>query len=143
LNWSEPSKANYIKHAVRESKIHSELKHPNIVRLYDTVEIDNNSFATILEYCEGPDLYFYLKKNKVFLFHSLFLKIINLMVNSIEILQEKEAKMFVRQILSALKYMNSQKTRIIHYDLKPQNIIFHKGELKISDFGLSKIFEDG
>lgn len=50
---------------MRESKIHSELKHPNIVQLYDTVEIDNNSFATILEFCEGPDLYFYLKKNKV------------------------------------------------------------------------------
>jgi len=123
LNWSEQAKANYIKHAVRESKIHSELKHPNIVQLYDTVEIDNNSFATILEYCEGPDLYYYLKKNKV--------------------LPEKEAKLLIKQILHALKYMNSQKTRIIHYDLKPQNIIFHKGELKISDFGLSKIFEDG
>ncbi|EAS04078.4 Serine/Threonine kinase (macronuclear) [Tetrahymena thermophila SB210] len=123
LNWSEPSKANYIKHAVRESKIHSELKHANIVQLYDTVEIDNNSFATILEYCEGPDLYFYLKKHKV--------------------LPEKEAKILIRQILCALRYMNSLKTRIIHYDLKPQNIIFHKGELKISDFGLSKIFDDG
>ena len=123
MNWSEQAKANYIKHAVRESKIHSELKHPNIVQLYDTVEIDNNSFATILEYCEGPDLYYYLKKNKV--------------------LPEKEAKLLIKQILHALKYMNSQKTRIIHYDLKPQNIIFHKGELKISDFGLSKIFEEG
>ena len=84
---------------MRESKIHSELKHPNIVQLYDTVEIDNNSFATILEYCEGPDLYYYLKKNKV--------------------LPEKEAKLLIKQILHALKYMNSQKTRIIHYDLKP------------------------
>lgn len=49
-------KQNYIKHAIRESKIHSELQHPNIVKLYDTVEIDNNSFCTVLEYCEGPDL---------------------------------------------------------------------------------------
>ncbi|EGR30092.1 protein kinase domain protein [Ichthyophthirius multifiliis] len=122
LNWSERSKANYIKHAVRESKIHSELKHPNIVQLYDTVEIDENSFATVLEFCEGPDLYFYLKKYRV--------------------IAEKEAKLLIKQILNALKYMSSQKMRIIHYDLKPQNIIFHKGELKITDFGLCKIIED-
>jgi tousled-like kinase len=44
--------------------------------------------------------------------------------------------------MSGLKYMDSQKTKIIHYDLKPQNIIFHKGELKISDFGLCKIIEN-
>ena len=42
--------------------MHKELNHPNIVRLYDTIEIDNNSFGTILEYCEGPDLSYYMKK---------------------------------------------------------------------------------
>ena len=40
------------------------LSHPNIVRSYDTVEIDSNSFCTVLEYCEGPDLSHYLKKHK-------------------------------------------------------------------------------
>ena len=28
---------------------------------------------------------------------------------------------------SGLKYLNEQKQRIIHYDLKPGNILFHKG----------------
>lgn len=28
--------------------------------------------------------------------------------------------------------------KIIHYDLKPQNIMFHNGKMKILDFGLSK-----
>jgi tousled-like kinase len=37
-----------------------------------------------------------------------------------------------------LKYLNEAKVKIIHYDLKPQNIIFHKGMVKISDFGLCK-----
>ncbi|MFO0117659.1 MAG: protein kinase domain-containing protein [bacterium] len=27
----------------------------------------------------------------------------------------------------------------MHYDLKPQNIIFHNGEVKITDFGLCKV----
>ena len=33
-------------------------------------------------------------------------------------------------------------SQIIHYDLKPQNILFHKGEIKISDFGLCKVLEN-
>lgn len=32
--------------------------HPNIVRLYDSVEIDMNTFCTILEFCDGWDLSF-------------------------------------------------------------------------------------
>jgi serine/threonine protein kinase len=34
--------------------------------------------------------------------------------------------------------MYQQKNRIIHYDLKPANIIFHNGTVKIIDFGLCK-----
>jgi tousled-like kinase len=62
-NWSEHIKDNYIKHATRENEIHKELIHRRIVRQFDTVEIDHNSFATIQELCSGPDLYYYLKQN--------------------------------------------------------------------------------
>eukprot|EP00347_Sterkiella_histriomuscorum_P024033 403332537 len=34
------------------------------------------------------------------------------------------------------------KQKIIHYDLKPQNIVFHNGEVKITDFGLCKSLEE-
>lgn len=120
-NWSEKAKENYVKHATRETEVHKELNHPNIVRLYDTIDIDENSFATVLEYCEGPDLSFYLKQHKT--------------------IPEKEAKVIIRQILAGLKYLNDHKTKIIHYDLKPQNVLFHKGEIKISDFGLCKVVD--
>ena len=50
-NWNENTKNNYIKHALRENKIHRSLQHPNIVKLYDTIEIDKDSFCTVLEYC--------------------------------------------------------------------------------------------
>lgn len=107
---------------MREYRTHAELNHPNIIKLYTTVDIDNNSFGTVLEYCDGPDLSFFLKKNKF--------------------LVEKEAKILMRQILSGLRYMHNFKTKVIHYDLKPQNIFFHMGELKIGDFGLCKVMED-
>lgn len=53
-------------------------------------------------------------------------------------MSEDKAKNIMLQILKALEYLNSVTPRIIHYDLKPQNIMFEKGEVKILDFGLSK-----
>ena len=52
---------------------------------------------------------------------------------------EKDAKIILKYILNGLKYLHEHKLKIIHYDLKPQNIIFNKGEIKIADFGLCKI----
>jgi tousled-like kinase len=40
------------------------LDHPRVVKLYDVFEIDANSFCTVLEYCDGHDLDFYLKQVK-------------------------------------------------------------------------------
>ena len=31
---------------------------------------------------------------------------------------------------------------MIHYDIKPQNILFKDGRIKITDFGLSKIVNE-
>lgn len=124
--WKDDKKANYIKHALREYNIHKTLDHPRIVRLYDVFEIDNNSFCTVLEYCEGNDLDFYLKQNKS--------------------IPEKEARSIISQTVSALKYLNEIKPPVIHYDLKPGNILLGSGsvsgEIKITDFGLSKIMDE-
>ena len=62
--WNETIKESYIKHALRENEIHKDLNNRRVVKQYDTVEIDHNSFCTVLELCSGPDLYFYLKQNK-------------------------------------------------------------------------------
>lgn len=51
------------------------------------------------EYCEGNDLDFFLKQNKV--------------------IPEREAKSIICQVISALKYLNERKPPVIHYDLKP------------------------
>ena len=120
-NWKEEVKDNYIKHTIRENQIHKEINHSKIVKHFDTIEIDNNSFCTILEYCSGPDLAAYLQRNRY--------------------IQEKEARIIITQILEGLEYLNKLPNKIIHYDLKPENIIFNNMEVKISDFGLAKIVE--
>lgn len=60
-------------------------------------------FCTVLEYCEGNDLDFYLKQHKL--------------------MSEKEARSIVMQIVNALRYLNEIKPPIIHYDLKPGTLI--------------------
>ncbi|CAN8066507.1 unnamed protein product [Agarophyton chilense] len=122
-NWKEEKKRSFIRHAMREYDIHKSLKHPRVVQLIDIFEIDENTFCTVLEYCEGSDLDSHLRAHKT--------------------LPEKEARSIVAQVCSGLLYLAEQDRRIIHYDLKPGNILLHKGEVQITDFGLSKIMTEG
>ncbi|MEQ2199731.1 hypothetical protein XENOCAPTIV_009799, partial [Xenoophorus captivus] len=60
-------------------------------------------FCTVLEYCEGNDLDFYLKQHKL--------------------MSEKEGRSIIMQIVNALKYLNEIRPPIIHYDLKPGVVV--------------------
>lgn len=122
-NWAEDKKRNFIKHAMREYHIHKELRHPRVVRMLDIFEIDDNSFGTVLEYCDGCDLDAYLRERKT--------------------LCEREARAIIGQVFSGLLYLSQPGLRIIHYDLKPANILLCKGKVQITDFGLSKVMGDG
>lgn len=121
-NWSEVKKRTFIRHSMREYEIHKSLRHPRVVQLIDIFEIDENTFCTVLEYCDGSDLDSYLRSQQT--------------------LTEREARSIISQVVSGLKYLSEQRKRIIHYDLKPGNILLHKGEVRIADFGLSKIMNE-
>ncbi|XAR60228.1 Non-specific serine/threonine protein kinase [Bertholletia excelsa] len=121
--WSEDKKQSYIRHAIREYNIHKTLVHHHIVRLWDIFEIDQNTFCTVLEYCSGKDLDAVLKATPI--------------------LPEREARIVIVQIFQGLVYLNKRTQKIIHYDLKPGNVLFDEfGVAKVTDFGLSKIVED-
>lgn len=118
--WNSTVRSNYMRHTDRENRAFQSLSHANIVKYFDTIAIDDMSYGTILEYCECQDLDYLLKKNGS--------------------LPEKDAKVIIKQLLSAVKYLNEQDPKIIHYDLKPQNILFTKNRMvKITDFGLCKL----
>jgi tousled-like kinase len=125
--WPDAKKDNYTKHVSREYEIHRSVRHPRIVSLFDVFEIDNNSFATVLELCEGTDLDTILKVKRR--------------------LPERDARAILLQILSGMNYLSrpseaSGRQGIIHYDLKPGNVLFDQyGDAKITDFGLSKIVD--
>ncbi|GAX13233.1 tousled-like kinase [Fistulifera solaris] len=123
--WSDSKKENYTKHVSREYEIHRNVRHPRIVSLYDVFEIDSNSFATVLECCSGTDLDILLKDKRR--------------------IPERDARAILLQILSGMNYLShpsAERQGIIHYDLKPGNILFDEnGDAKITDFGLSKIVD--
>jgi tousled-like kinase len=125
--WPDSKKENYTKHVSREYEIHRNVRHSRIVSLFDVFEIDNNSFATVLECCKGTDLDTLLKRKKR--------------------LPERQARSILLQILTGMQYLSQpsasgSRQGIIHYDLKPGNILFDEfGDAKITDFGLSKIVD--
>ncbi|KRX00223.1 Protein kinase-like domain [Pseudocohnilembus persalinus] len=56
-------------------------------------------------------------------------------------LAETEAILFFKHILEGFKTLNAK--NIIHRDIKPENILLDNGRAKISDFGFSRVLENG
>ena len=99
-----------------EIKVLKQCNNDNIIKLYDIKKTANN-FYLIMEYCNEGDLLQYLKdKNQ---------------------LPEDEATDFLLQILNGFKTL--EKNKIMHRDLKLANILKHDGQIKIADFGFSKL----
>jgi tousled-like kinase len=83
----------------------------------------DGSLITIIEYCDGQDIDYLLKKTGK--------------------ISERDTRMIIRQLISALLYLDKQNPKIIHYDIKPQNILMNSyGTIKLTDFGLCKLFND-
>jgi hypothetical protein len=105
----------------REIEILKMCQHPNIIRLLDIFE-NQDYIYIIMENLSGGDLFTYLEKR------------------DFEI-SEARAKELSHQIAVALYYLHS--FGVAHRDLKPENILMvsddDKTDLKIVDFGLSKI----
>ncbi|KAA0184495.1 Cell division protein kinase 1 [Fasciolopsis buskii] len=107
--------------AIREISLLKELQHPNIVNL-EQVIMDNGRLYLVFEYL-NVDLKRYLddhgRKNR---------------------LDPVTVKSFMYQMLQGLLFCHGR--RVIHRDLKPQNILVDSGRkiVKLADFGLARAF---
>ncbi|KAI8980431.1 protein serine/threonine kinase [Pilobolus umbonatus] len=104
--------------AIREISLLKELKHPNIVRLYDVLHTEKK-LTLVFEYLDSD-----LKK---------FLDSYGGDIDVITI------KQLMYQLLKGIAFCHAH--RVLHRDLKPQNLLINKrGELKLGDFGLARAY---
>lgn len=95
------------------------LKHPNIVRMLDTFEDEDETFI-VFEFLSGGSLLGLLESQGR--------------------LSEPSSRLLIRQISSALKALHEM--GIVHRDVKPENILFDdEGTAKLVDFGFAKAYD--
>ncbi|KAJ6172419.1 Serine/threonine-protein kinase ark1 [Penicillium chermesinum] len=115
LHKSELQQGGVQKQVRREIEIQSNLRHPNVLRLYGHFH-DSKRIFLILEFAGRGELYKHLRKE-----HRC---------------PEWKAAQYIAQMAAALKYLH--KKHVMHRDIKPENILVGiHGEIKISDFGWS------
>jgi hypothetical protein len=116
----------FIRMFTREARLAALLQHPNVVQIFDYGNIDNAYFIA-MEYIDGKNLGQILSALK----HGL---------------PFDEAVFIISQICKGLDYSHTKKDEstgeafhIVHRDISPQNLLIsYQGEVKISDFGISK-----
>ena len=96
------------------------MNHPFISSLKFAFQ-DEDKLYLVMDLLTGGDLRFHLYKNKCF--------------------NEIQTKFFIACVILALEYLH--KNKIIHHDVKPENLILNtKGYVKLSDFGIARIYRE-
>ncbi|KAM3143579.1 hypothetical protein pb186bvf_004341 [Paramecium bursaria] len=112
----------YKERLMNEITIMEQMDHPNVLRLFETFE-DNENLYMVLEICQGGDVF-----DKV-------LEKGNMTV-------DESFKIYL-QFMRAVNYY--QGFNIVHRDLKPENFLFHTkndlNTLNVIDFGIAKRVE--
>jgi len=95
--------------------------HPNVLKLLAVYE-EPNYLHLVMELVQGGELFDRIVAKGEY--------------------SEEDAKRIVRQMISAVQHLHA--TGVAHRDLKPQNILVSDNDsIKICDFGLSKMYDNG
>ena len=93
------------------------LKHPNLVALYDICQDEKHQHWVVMEYVAGPNLR-------------------QVLDDSPDGLPEEEVQRWFRGISSGVEHLHQ--AGLVHRDLKPGNVFDDLGIVKVGDYGLSK-----
>ena len=103
----------------QEARLLAELRHPNVPRVTDHFEEDNNAYL-VMDFIYGKRLDEIVTEKKE--------------------LPVSEVLGWARQLMEALAYCHEE--GVIHRDVKPQNVIItSQGKAVLVDFGLAKLVD--
>ena len=104
-----------------EADILKRIKHTNLPRVYDFLEIDGEVY-TVMDYIPGISLAKALEQQKNF--------------------SDRQVLHWAMELADALAYLHAQKPPIIHSDIKPANIMLQPdGDVCLIDFNISLAFD--
>jgi serine/threonine protein kinase len=105
----------------REAQVSAQLKHPNIVTIYDVGEANGMSYLA-MEFIDGVGL--------------------ERVIASAGRLPIERAASLAAQVADALDF--AHKSGVVHRDIKPANIMVEAGDrVKVTDFGIAKVMDSG
>jgi len=114
----------YARQFQREASILASLRHPNLPRVGDYFQMNDQGQYLIMDYIDGEDL--------------------RQRIERVGTLSENEVVLIGAAICDALTYMHSRLPTVLHRDIKPGNIkITPDGEVLLVDFGLAKVVQGG
>ena len=108
-----------IEHLISEREILMRITNPFIVRMHYWYNMPDSLYF-ILDYADGGELFSHLRQVRRF--------------------NIDQVRLYAAELTIALSYLHN--SGIIYRDLKPENILLTgRGHIKLTDFGLSKIFD--
>lgn len=116
---------------MREIALLKSIQGRHVVEFVNTFRTDQHLYIA-LEYCDGGSLEKQIEKRR----------------EKKQKYSEEEALVIIKQIaiafaeLNTLKGNQGEQVIVMHRDIKPANILFHKGIVKIADFGLAKAVQE-
>jgi serine/threonine protein kinase len=106
----------------REAEIAAQLRHPNIVTVYDSMSVRGGRFALVMEYISGQEVDQWAAGLGGLAARVRIMRIVELFL----------------QIVDAVHYAHQR--GVIHRDLKPANILVDaEGRPRVLDFGIAKL----
>lgn len=120
LPRDKASNPTLVRRFKAEAQAAAQLRHDNIVAVYDSDEADGYLFIA-MEYVDGHDLHEMISRRGT--------------------VPVKRSIEIIKQVAAALEHADQHK--IVHRDIKPSNLLIrHDGVVKLTDLGLARSVDD-